>query len=107
MYERSSSILFFAAAFNYGTNHQEMFPARHESVFLIRAINTNGCFAEFNPPKSDHDGTVFGTCGIDVPFSGISDSGMDMLKSVTSIATAVAAGIEASLLGFAKGMENG
>ena len=88
-------------------NHQEMFPARHESVFLIRATNTNGCFAEFNPPQSDDDSTVFGTCGIDVACSGISDSAMDVLKSDTSISAAVAAGIAASLLGFAKGMENG
>ena len=37
-----------------------MFPVWQESVLSVRATNTNGCFAELNPSKSEHDGTVFG-----------------------------------------------
>lgn len=107
MYERNSSILFFAAASKCEANEQEMFPARHKSVLSIRATNTNGCFAGFNPPKSKHDGTALGTLGVNVPCSGMRDSGMDVLKSGTSIATAVAAGTAASLLGYVKGMGMG
>lgn len=102
LYERGTSILFFAAASNHGANELEMFPAHHKSVFSIRATNTNRCFAEFNPPRSEHDGTVLGTLGINVPCLGMGDSGMDVHKSSTSIATAVAGGIAASILGFAK-----
>ncbi|KAH0499592.1 hypothetical protein TgHK011_006773 [Trichoderma gracile] len=64
---RNGSILFFAAASNYGANENELFPARHESVFSIRATNSNGQFLDLNPPRSQHDGVVFGTLGLDVP----------------------------------------
>ncbi|KAI9928487.1 hypothetical protein ASPWEDRAFT_50364 [Aspergillus wentii DTO 134E9] len=100
LYERDDSILFFAAASNYGANDKEMFPARHESVISIRGTNTNGDFEDFNPPRSHNEETVFGTLGLDVPSSGLSDCMTEVYKSGTSIATAVAAGIAGTLLGY-------
>ncbi|KAE8411484.1 hypothetical protein BDV36DRAFT_274502 [Aspergillus pseudocaelatus] len=100
MYERDGSILFFAAASNSGANDKEMFPARHESVISIRATNANGDFTDFNPPRSPTEDIVFGTLGVDVPSAGLSDSGEEVYKSGTSVATAVAVGIAGALLGY-------
>lgn len=99
VYERKDSILFFAAASNYGANDREMFPARHDSVISIRGTNANGDFEDFNPPKSQDEVAVFGTLGLDVP-SAWANSDYDEYKSGTSIATAIAAGIAGSLLGY-------
>lgn len=99
IYERKDSILFFAAASNYGANDREMFPARHDSVISIRGTNTNGDFEDFNPPKSQDEVAVFGTLGLDVP-SAWANSDYDEYKSGTSIATAIAAGIAGCLLGY-------
>lgn len=99
IYERKDSILFFAAASNYGANDREMFPARHDSVISIRGTNANGDFEDFNPPKSQDEVAVFGTLGLDVP-SAWANSDYDEYKSGTSIATAIAAGIAGCLLGY-------
>lgn len=99
IYERKDSILFFAAASNYGANDREMFPARHDSVISIRGTNANGDFEDFNPPKSQDEVVVFGTLGLDVP-SAWPNSDYDEYKSGTSIATAIAAGIAGCLLGY-------
>ncbi|GLA16157.1 hypothetical protein AnigIFM62618_002726 [Aspergillus niger] len=99
LYKRKDSILFFAAASNYGANDREMFPARHESVMSIRATNSNGLFADFNPPKHEDEPVVFGTLGIDVPSAWPNSDGEEY-RSGTSVATAIAAGIAGSLLGY-------
>ncbi|KAJ5979050.1 hypothetical protein N7501_002392 [Penicillium viridicatum] len=95
IYERKDSILFFAAASNYGANDREMFPARHDSVISIRGTDANGDFEDFNPPKSQDEVAVFGTLGLDVP-SAWANSDHDEYKSGTSTATAIAAGIAGS-----------
>lgn len=100
MYERDGSMLFFAAASNSGANDKEMFPARHESVISIRATNAKGDFTDFNPPRSPGEDIVFGTLGVDVPSAGLSDSGEEVYKSGTSVATAVAVGIAGAVLGY-------
>ncbi|GKZ35596.1 hypothetical protein AbraIFM66950_006296 [Aspergillus brasiliensis] len=99
LYKRKDSILFFAAASNYGANDREMFPARHESVISIRGTNSNGLFADFNPPKHEDEPVVFGTLGIDVP-SAWPNSDREEYRSGTSVATAIAAGIAGCLLGY-------
>lgn len=101
VYKRDDSILFFAAASNYGANDKEMFPARHDSVISIRGTNSNGDFEDFNPPRNQNEETVFGTLGLDVPSAWLSDHDDEVYKSGTSIATAVAAGIAGILLGYA------
>ncbi|ETS03821.1 subtilisin-like protein [Trichoderma reesei RUT C-30] len=100
---RNGSILFFAAASNYGANEKELFPARHESVISIRATNSKGQFLDLNnPPRSQHDGVVFGTLGLDVPSEPLV-SGEIQYKTGTSVATAIAASIAGALLQFALG----
>ncbi|GAT25255.1 hypothetical protein RIB2604_01902090 [Aspergillus luchuensis] len=99
LYKRKDSILFFAAASNYGANDREMFPARHESVISIRGTNSNGLFADFNPPKHEDEPVDFGTLGIDVPSAWPNSDGEEY-RSGTSVATAIAAGIAGSLLGY-------
>jgi len=94
---------FFAAASNYGANDKEMFPARHDSVISIRGTNSNGYFEDFNPPRNQNEETVFGTLGLDVPSAWLSDHDDEVYKSGTSIATAIAAGIAGTLLGYANG----
>jgi subtilisin family serine protease len=103
LYERDDSILFFAAASNYGANDKEMFPARHESVISIRGTNSNGNFEDFNPPRNQNEETVLGTLGLDVPSAWLSDHDDEVYKSGTSIAAAVAAGIAGALLGYVNG----
>ena len=103
LYERDDSILFIAAASNYGANDKEMFPARHDSVISIRGTNSNGKFEHFNPPRTQNEETAFGTLGLDVPSAWLSDHDDEVYKSGTSIATAVAAGIAGVLLGYVSG----
>src|SRR5437762_604440 len=90
LHERDDSILFFAAASNYGANDKEMFPASHDSVISIRGTNSNGDFEDFNPPRNQSGEAVFGTLGLDVPSAWLSDHEDEIYKSGTSIATAVA-----------------
>jgi hypothetical protein len=102
LYERDDSVLFFAAASNSGANEKEMFPARHDAVISIRCTNSNGDFEAFNAPKNQDEETVFGTLGMDVPSSWLSDHHeTEEYKSGTSVATAVAAGLAGVLLGYA------
>ena len=99
--DRNDAILFFAAAANSGANEKEMFPATHEFVISIRATNSNGSFEDFNPP-ADRDGpAVFGTLGKDVPSASLCSDGGEVCKSGTSVATPIAAGIAAMMLGYA------
>lgn len=100
--KRGYDILFFAAAANDGANEREMFPASHEFVFSIRGTNSGGYFQDFNPPP-DFDGpTVFGTLGQDVPSAWLSNYPDEVYKSGTSVATPIAAGIAATILGYAR-----
>ncbi|KAJ5443340.1 subtilisin-like protein [Penicillium cf. griseofulvum] len=99
IYERKDSILFFAAASNFGANDREMFPARHDSVISIRGTNANGDFKDFNPPRREDEAAVFGTLGLDVP-SAWANSDEEVHKSGTSVATGIAAGIAGCLLEY-------
>ena len=75
-----------------------MFPARHESVVSIRATNTMAVLPSSTPSRDQSDGTVFGTLGVDVACSGITDSGEDVYKTGTSMATAIATGMAVSII---------
>ncbi|KAK1148502.1 hypothetical protein N8T08_009507 [Aspergillus melleus] len=99
LYRRNHSILFFAAASNFGGNGREMFPARHDAVISIRATNANGDFEDSNPPKNEDEANVFGTLGVDVP-SAWPDRVDEVYKSGSSISTAIAAGIAGFLLEY-------
>ena len=109
IHERDNSILFLAAASNFGANDKEMFPARHHSVISVRGTNANGDFEDFNPSKGQNEQTAFGTLGLEVPGAWLSDFDGDVYKSGCSVATAIAAGIVGMLLEYVnrKSDENG
>ena len=100
VHERDDSILFLAAASNFGANDKEMFPARHHSVISIRGTNANGDFEDFNPAKGQNEQTAFGTLGLEVPGAWLSDFDGEVYKSGCSVATAVAAGLAGMLLEY-------
>jgi hypothetical protein len=106
LHKRSGSLLFFAAASNFGANDQEMFPARHPSVISVRGTNTKGVFQDFNPPRDARDGVVFGTLGLEVPGASLSCNKGEVCKSGTSMATAVMVGLTGMLLGYVEGKHN-
>jgi hypothetical protein len=102
---RDQRILFFAAAANDGGNQTEMFPARHHSVLSIRATNHYGTFLDLNPPPDPRGPAVLGTLGQDVAGAALSAQDGDYAESHrtgTSIATPIAAGIAATVLGYAR-----
>jgi hypothetical protein len=105
MHVRNQRILFFAAAANDGGNRAEMFPARHRSVFSIRATDHHGSFLTLNPPPDLSGPDVLGTLGCDVPAAALRNEGVssgEICKTGTSVATPIAAGIAATVLGYAR-----
>ncbi|WYZ37657.1 hypothetical protein EsH8_II_001163 [Colletotrichum jinshuiense] len=98
--DRQGNILFFAAASNSGGNRREMFPASHEFVISIRETNSLGSFSDTNPPVDQNGPAVFGTLGHKVSAAWLSTVDGEVLKSGSSVATAIAAGIAAMILTF-------
>lgn len=93
--------MIFAAAGNLGGSKPELFPAHHQSVFSIRATNTNGKHDDNNHSLPEWGGKGFGTLGFKVPASNLRTSASQFTdRTGTSIATAVAAGIAAIVLGY-------
>jgi hypothetical protein len=98
---RNQNLLIFAAASNLGGSKRELFPAKHPSVFSIRGTNTKGMHEEFNPSLPKRGGKVFGTLGLEVPTSNRGKlTPQYICRTGTSIATAVAAGISAIIVGY-------
>jgi len=100
IWQRDKKILFFAAASNYGALGQELFPANHESVTSIRATDSLGGFSNFNPPTRSL--TNFGTLGVNVPCARRGSTRSEVSVTGTSMATPIAAGLAAVVLGFAR-----
>ncbi|KAF2851860.1 hypothetical protein T440DRAFT_467121 [Plenodomus tracheiphilus IPT5] len=100
---RSQRILFFAAAANDGGNQREMFPARHPHVFSIRATDHRGTFLSLNPPPDFSAADVFGTLGENVLGATLPHVGeAEIAETGSSVATPIAAGIAANILGYAR-----
>lgn len=98
---RDESIIYFAAASNSGSNESEAFPARLHSVISVRATDSQGQFEGFNPPRHNLEKNAIGTLGRDVPGAWNSEyDATEKYSSGTSVATAVAAGLAAVLLGY-------
>jgi hypothetical protein len=98
---RSQNILFFASASNYGGGKDELFPARESQVFSIRGTDYNGKHCDFNASLPREPGTnVYGTLGEDVPTAQRGGSEEAILRTGTSPATAIAAGIAAVVIGY-------
>lgn len=105
LYKTDQRILFFAAAANEGGNREEMFPANNDNVLSIRGSDDKGWAERFNPPPDYSAKTCFMTLGLNVPGASLmksKDRGADVYKSGTSVATPIAAGIAAILLGYAQ-----
>ncbi|KID95384.1 S8 family Peptidase, partial [Metarhizium majus ARSEF 297] len=103
---RKKSIIFLAGAGN-SVAHFENFPARHESVIAIYGTNTHGDFLHGKPRNEMLAGARLGTFGSDLP-STITDgmskkysSWKELCEPGSSIATAVTAGICATMLAYA------
>ena len=96
---RNQGILFFAAAANDGGNQAEMFPARHHAVCSVRATDHLGRFLGLNPPPNPFGADVLGTLGKCVAGAGVCGS-EEVVKTGTSVATPIAAGIAATILSY-------
>lgn len=96
-------MVFLASAGNSPLEY-ESFPARHPSVVSIYATNCYGTFAESNA-KSRSDGpAILGTFGDDIPAEFRKDVDAvypNVCQPGSSVATAVAAGMSATLLAYA------
>ncbi|OQU98196.1 Fungal specific transcription factor domain-containing protein [Cladophialophora immunda] len=98
---RNQNLLIFAAASNRGGSKRELFPAKHPTIFSIRGTNTRGEHEEFNPSLPKRGEKVFGTLGLEVPASNRGRSKPHYShRSGTSVATAIAAGFAAIIIGY-------
>ena len=98
-------VLIFSAASKSGANDDIAFPACWRGhVFFINSTDTNGNPSRFNPPR-DSKGYNFSTLGDSVP-GPMPDSNSEQLeyqiRSGTSVATPIAAGIAALVLEFSR-----
>lgn len=101
--QRRESVLFLASAGN-SSSEDENFPARHSSVISIYAANCRGTFLETNPRLRDGAPAIWGTYGGDIPggyFTDIREMYPNVCQPGSSIATAVAAGISATMIAYA------
>lgn len=101
--ERKESVLFLASAGN-SSFEDENFPARHSSVISIYAANCRGTFMETNPRLPDGAAAIWGTYGSDVPDKFCADiqaKHPGVCQPGSSIATAVAAAICATMIAYA------
>ncbi|KAL7781724.1 hypothetical protein V8C43DRAFT_297511 [Trichoderma afarasin] len=101
--QREGSVIFLASAGN-SSFEDENFPARHSSVISIYAANCRGTFMDTNPRLPDGAAAIWGTYGSDVPDKFCADIQTKYPKVCqpgSSIATAVAAGICATMNAYA------
>jgi subtilisin family serine protease len=94
---RNRQILFFAAAANEGANEKEMYPARDDHVFSIRATDHQGNWWSSKPPIDNDQGWSFMTLGQVLPSINHQES-----VTGTSYATPIAAGLAATVLAEAR-----
>lgn len=100
--ERDGGVIVLASAGNSPMEH-ESFPARHPATIAIYATNCYGTFSEKNAKRPQDGSSVLGTFGDNIPdslceqvrtkFPGVCQPGC-------SVATAVAAGICATMLAY-------
>ncbi|UKZ68754.1 uncharacterized protein TrAtP1_009775 [Trichoderma atroviride] len=101
--ERQDNIIFLASAGNSSTD-DESFPARHPAVISVYATNCNGVFLSSNAKSTTNSAAVLGTFGDDIP-SSIQDEFSSTYPKIcepgSSVATAIMAGISATMLIYA------
>ncbi|KAL4874978.1 hypothetical protein BJY04DRAFT_211654 [Aspergillus karnatakaensis] len=97
--------LLFAAASNDGANFGRAFPAQYPSVFCIHSTDGNGNPSDFNPTASETD-VNFSLLGEHVvshwPAGLNGHNQIVNVKSGTSVATPIAAGLAAAVLSFVR-----
>ncbi|KAL1873557.1 hypothetical protein Daus18300_003922 [Diaporthe australafricana] len=86
--------LFFAAAANEGENQPRAFPSTHPLVFCVHASDGNGNDSGINPFHEHAENNVM-TLGVGIT---LLDDDEEVIKDGTSFATAIAAGLAASIL---------
>jgi hypothetical protein len=100
---RKGNIIFLASAGNIH-NEVENFPGRHSSVISIYATNSNGIFLDTNPRRRGRAAASLGTFGADLPQHLFDDYHADfpnVFQPGSSVATAIAAAISATMLAYA------
>ncbi|KAH6614623.1 peptidase S8/S53 domain-containing protein, partial [Chaetomium sp. MPI-SDFR-AT-0129] len=100
--KRKGKIIFLASAGNSPTD-DESFPARHSSVISVYATNCYGTFLESNSASTSNGAAVLGTYGDDIPDSIREEFTKypTVSKPGSSVATAIMAGISATMLAYA------
>ncbi|KAK2611671.1 hypothetical protein N8I77_005001 [Diaporthe amygdali] len=101
--KQERSVIFLSSAGNIPSEN-ERFPARHHSVTSIYATNYKGIFSDSNPKIEIGNKVVMGTFGDDLPGDICTAFerrfGRNVCQPGSSIATAVAAGIAATMLAY-------
>lgn len=101
--ERQDNIIFLASAGN-SSSDDESFPARHPAVISVYATNCNGVFLQSNAKSTSNSAAVLGTFGDDIPSSiqeEFSSTYPKICEPGSSVATAIMAGISATMLIYA------
>ena len=98
--QREGKVIFVSSAGNFGTYQEETFPANNPCVISIRATDPAGTFSTDNPRPPTHGPEVHGTYGSDIPVD-LRGYCPEVCTPGTSVATAVAAGIAATILSYA------
>ncbi|KAL6690224.1 hypothetical protein J3F84DRAFT_405367 [Trichoderma pleuroticola] len=102
-FERKKSVLFLASAGN-SSSEGENFPARHSFVTSIYATNCHGKFMSMNPRVPKEGPAKWGTYGNNIPNAHMEDilkKFPKIRRTGSSVATAVAAGISATMIAYA------
>lgn len=97
--KRKKSVLFLASAGNSSTEG-ENFPARHSFVTSIYATNCHGKFMDMNPQVPKEGPAKWGTYGNGIPDTILKEF-PKICQEGSSVATAVAAGISATMIAYA------
>jgi len=92
-------LIFAAASNNKGGNSRRAYPASRSGVICVHASDgRGGGTSDLNPTREEYDGN-FATLGIDILFKW---GPQKLLKSGTSFATPIAAGIAANVMEYAR-----
>ncbi|KAH8125516.1 hypothetical protein LI328DRAFT_167335 [Trichoderma asperelloides] len=100
--ERQEEIIFLASAGNSSTD-DESFPARHSAVISVYATNCYGAFLQSNSASISNGAAVLGTYGDDLPDfirEEFSNTYPEACQPGSSVATAIMAGISATMLAY-------
>ncbi|KAI6330624.1 hypothetical protein MCOR07_005526 [Pyricularia oryzae] len=104
-YAQTKDVLLFAAASNAGSSRVRAFPARSTDVICVLSTCAQGKPSQFSPPAIEGDANL-ATVGEDVESLMRSDSSgqglLTCVKSGTSFATPIMAGIAAMLVRYVR-----